>query len=80
MIEAFPAPIRFTGVAFSYNTGYAIFGGFTALLVSGLLQFDHMAPAHYILAVCLLGFGIGIFLCFRGSADAGVRSVRVARF
>jgi putative oxidoreductase len=50
------------------------------MLVSWLLQFDHMAPAHYILAVCLLGFGIGIFLCFRGSADAGVRSVRVARF
>jgi MFS family permease len=68
MIEAFPAPIRFTGVAFSYNTGYAIFGGFTPLLVSWLLQFDRMGPAHYIVAVCLLGFGIGIFLCFRGSA------------
>jgi MFS family permease len=66
MIEAFPAPIRFTGVAFSYNTSYAIFGGFTPLLVSWLLQFDHMGPAHYVVAVCLLGFGVGIFLCFRG--------------
>jgi MFS family permease len=68
MIEAFPAPIRFTGVAFSYNTSYAIFGGFTPLLVSWLLQFDPMGPAHYVVAVCLLGFGIGTFLCFRGSA------------
>jgi MFS family permease len=68
MIEAFPAPIRFTGLAFSYNAGYAIFGGFTPLLVSWLLQFDHMGPAHYVVAVCLLGFAVGIFLCFRWSA------------
>jgi len=68
MIEAFPPPIRFTGVAFSYNTSYAIFGGFTPLLVSWLLQFDHMGPAHYVVAVCLLGFAVGIFLCFRGPA------------
>jgi len=52
MIEAFPAPIRFTGVAFTYNTGYAIFGGFTPLLVSWLLQFDRMGPAHYVVAMC----------------------------
>jgi sugar phosphate permease len=68
MIEAFPAPIRFTGVAFSYNTSYAIFGGFTPLLVSWLLQFDHMGPAHYVVAVSLLGFAVGILLCFRGPA------------
>jgi len=62
MIEAFPAPIRFTGVSFSYNIAYAIFGGLTPLLVSWLLSFDHLAPAHYIGAVSLLGFGIGVFL------------------
>jgi MFS family permease len=68
MIESFPAPIRFTGLAFSYNTSYAIFGGFTPLLVLWLLQFDHLGPAHYVMAVCLLGFGVGSFLCLRGSA------------
>jgi MFS family permease len=62
MIEAFPARIRFTGVSFSYNIAYAIFGGLTPLLVSWLLSFDHLAPAHYIGAVSLLGFGIGVFL------------------
>jgi hypothetical protein len=67
MIDAFPAPVRFTGVAFSYNASYAIFGGFTPLLVSWLLQFDRMGPAHYVVAVCLLGLAIGILLCFRGS-------------
>ena len=62
MIEAFPAPIRFTGVSFSYNIAYAVFGGLTPLLVSWWLSFDHQAPAHYIGAVSLLGFGIGVFL------------------
>jgi MFS family permease len=67
MIEAFPARIRFTGVSFSYNIGYAIFGGLTPLLVSWLLQFDPLAPAHYIGAVSLLGLGVGIFLFSKGS-------------
>ena len=62
MIEAFPAQIRFTGVSLSYNLGYAIFGGLTPLFISWLLQFDPMGPAHYVGAVCLLGFGVGIFL------------------
>jgi MFS family permease len=62
MIEAFPARIRFTGVSFSYNIGYAVFGGLTPLLVSWLLTFDRLAPAHYIGLVSLLGFSIGIFL------------------
>jgi MFS family permease len=62
MIEAFPPRIRFTGVSFSYNIAYAIFGGLTPLLISWMLGFDRLAPAHYIGAVCLLGFGVGIFL------------------
>jgi MFS family permease len=62
MIQAFPAQIRFTGVSLSYNVGYAIFGGLTPLLISWLLQFDPMGPAHYVGAICLLGFGAGIFL------------------
>src|ERR1700758_2022119 len=62
MIEAFPPRIRFTGVSFSYNIGYAVFGGITPLLVSWLLTFDRLAPAHYVGALSLLGFAIGIFL------------------
>lgn len=68
MIKAFPAPIRFTGVSLSYNVSYAIFGGFTPLFVAWLLQFDRLGPAHYIVAVCLVGFGAGVFLLFRGSS------------
>jgi MFS family permease len=62
MIEAFPPRIRFTGVSFSYNIGYAVFGGTTPLLISWLLTFDRLAPAHYVGAVSLLGFGVGIYL------------------
>jgi MFS family permease len=62
MINAFPAPIRFTGVSFSYNIGYALFGGLTPLIVSWLLKFDLLAPAHYVGAISLLGFGVGIYL------------------
>jgi MFS family permease len=62
MIEAFPPRIRFTGVSFSYNVGYAVFGGITPLLISWLLTFDRLAPAHYVGVLSLLGFAIGIFL------------------
>ena len=62
MINAFPPRIRFTGVSFSYNISYAIFGGLTPLIVTSLLKFDPLAPAHYIGAVCFLAFGVGIYL------------------
>ena len=66
MIEAFPPRIRFSGVSFSYNIAYAIFGGLTPLLVASLLPFDALTPAHYIGATCLLGFGIGLYLFLTG--------------
>ena len=62
MMSVFPPAIRFSGVSFSYNFAYAIFGGLTPILVAWLLRFDRLAPAHYVGALCLLGFGIGIFL------------------
>ena len=62
MIAAFPPQIRFSGISFSYNLGYAIFGGLTPILVSWLLHFDFLAPAHYVGALALLGFGVGVFL------------------
>jgi MFS family permease len=67
MIAAFPPQIRFSGISFSYNLAYAIFGGLTPILVSWLLRFDPLAPAHYVGALCLLGFGVGIFLLSAGS-------------
>ncbi|MBR7784616.1 MFS transporter, partial [Undibacterium sp. LFS511W] len=34
MANAFPATVRFTGLSFSYNVAYAIFGGLTPMMVS----------------------------------------------
>ena len=64
MIAAFPPAIRFSGVSFSYNLAYAIFGGLTPMVVAWLLRFNPLVPAHYIGVLCLLGFGIGIYLNF----------------
>ena len=55
MIRAFPASIRFSGVSFSYNLAYALFGGLTPLLVSWLIHLDRIVPAHYVAAVTVLG-------------------------
>jgi MFS family permease len=67
MIAMFPPEIRFSGISFSYNIAYAIFGGLTPIVVAWLLRFDRLAPAHYVGALCLLGLGIGVFIIARGS-------------
>jgi hypothetical protein len=72
MIAAFPPPIRYSGISFSYNLAWAIFGGLTPILVSWLLPFDPLAPAHYVVALCLLGCGIGIFLVSASSCPSWV--------
>jgi MFS family permease len=57
MTRAFPASIRFSGVSFSYNLAYALFGGLTPLLVSWLVHLDRIGPAHYVAAVAIVGLG-----------------------
>jgi MFS family permease len=56
MVRAFPPTVRFTGVSFSYNIAYAVFGGVTPLLVSWLAHLSRLSPAHYVAAVTVLGF------------------------
>jgi MFS family permease len=55
MVHAFPPAVRFTGVSFSYNISYAVFGGVTPLLVSWLSHVNRLGPAHYVAAVTVLG-------------------------
>jgi MFS family permease len=54
-VRAFPPMVRFSGLSFSYNVGYAVFGGLTPVLVARLLPVDSFAPAHYVLALCIVG-------------------------
>lgn len=58
-VRAFPAPIRFSGLSFSYNVAYAVFGGLTPVAVSMLISLNKMAAAHYVAALCGLGLLIG---------------------
>jgi MFS family permease len=55
MVRAFPPAVRFTGVSFSYNISYAVFGGVTPLLVAWLAHLNRLSPAHYIAVVTMLG-------------------------
>ncbi|MFA5825274.1 MAG: MFS transporter [Gallionellaceae bacterium] len=60
-VKAFPPAVRFSGLSFSYNVAYAIFGGLTPVLVSLLLPLDKLAPAHYVEALSVLGVAIGLY-------------------
>ncbi|WP_312241360.1 MFS transporter [Pantoea sp.] len=62
MVRAFPAAVRFTGISFSYNVSYAIFGGLTPISVTLMMQFTPMAPAWYVLALGAIGLLVGIWL------------------
>lgn len=62
MVKAFPAVVRFSGLSFSYNLAYAIFGGLTPMVVTFMLKSSPMAPAWYVAALCVLGMAIGIYL------------------
>jgi MFS family permease len=58
LVGSFPPEIRFSGVSFSYNMSYAVFGGLTPPLISYLSShFGGLAPAHYValtIIICLL--------------------------
>ena len=61
-VQAFPPVVRFSGLSFSYNVAYAIFGGLTPILISLAVPLDPLAPAHYVAALSVLGVGIGALL------------------
>ncbi|MEA9392803.1 MFS transporter [Acerihabitans sp. TG2] len=71
MVHAFPAAVRFSGISFSYNVAYAIFGGLTPIVVTLLMRATPMAPAWYVLGLSVMGVVLGIFL------PSGLRDRRV---
>lgn len=62
LVRAFPAEVRFSGISFSYNLAYAIFGGLTPIFVTLIMRLTPMAPAYYVLALAMIGLGLGIYL------------------
>ncbi|QDY40932.1 MFS transporter [Candidatus Pantoea soli] len=72
MVRAFPAAVRFTGLSFSYNVAYAIFGGLTPVCVTLMLRYTPMAAAWYVVALALAGMLAGVWL-WRDSRQASAR-------
>ncbi|MFC4624792.1 MFS transporter [Daeguia caeni] len=62
MVRAFPAPVRFSGLSFSYNLSYAVFGGLTPVIVTSLLAVNPMAHAWYLVFIAVLASGLGLYL------------------
>jgi MFS family permease len=54
-VRSFPAAVRFSGLSFSYNVSYAIFGGLTPVVLTLWLRTNQMAPAHYVGGLAILG-------------------------
>lgn len=57
-VKSFPPAVRFTGLSFSYNVAYAIFGGTTPMLVSLMLKENLLSPTYYVALVC----GVGVII------------------
>jgi MFS family permease len=63
MVAAFPAPVRYSGIALSYNLAYALAGAITAPLIAYLAQhLGPMAPAHYVALVALINIATALYL------------------
>jgi MFS family permease len=63
MVAAFPPAVRFSGLSFSYNVAYALFGGLTPPLIGWLVQrFGVLAPAHYVALTSLIGIAVAVFV------------------
>jgi MFS family permease len=59
MVVAFPPAVRFSGLSFSYNIAYAVFGGLTPPLIGLLVKrFGVLAPAHYVAFTALVGIAV----------------------
>ncbi|MCU4569146.1 MULTISPECIES: MFS transporter [Acinetobacter] len=54
MVKMFPAPIRFSGISFSYNVSYAVVGGLTLPLIQILSQYSNIGAMYYIVALAIM--------------------------
>ncbi|MBA2709718.1 MAG: MFS transporter [Tatlockia sp.] len=68
----FPTKIRYSGIAVSYNLGFAVFGGLTPFISLSLIYYTgwKTIPALYLIVVSLLAI---LSLWFLGRKNAAVR-------
>jgi MFS family permease len=78
MVQAFPAPIRFSGVSFSYNLMYAIAGGFSPLIVVLWTRQQPQAAAYYVAAVAAIAAVTAVWSSTRAGETFAVTDERRA--
>lgn len=66
IVRSFPASVRFSGLSFSYNIAYAIFGGLTPWAINLLQPIFPMVHMWYLIVISLLASIIGLYLLFYG--------------
>ena len=54
MVQAFPSAVKFSGISFSYNVAYAVFGGLTPICISFASNMTVMAPVLYVSLLCIV--------------------------
>jgi MFS family permease len=60
MVHAFPPLVRFSGISFSYNVAYAVFGGLTPVVIALMLKANPQAPEWYVGALSMIGAIAGL--------------------
>jgi len=64
LIELFPTPVRYTGMAVSYNMSFGIFGGLSPLIATYLIHQtgNVLAPSFYLTGSAICCFIAALFL------------------
>lgn len=58
-VENCPISVRYSGVAFAFNLGNALFGGTAPILVSILtLMWGNLAPAYYLMGMTMISLAV----------------------
>ncbi|HET6433539.1 MFS transporter [Dyella sp.] len=67
MVTAFPPAVRFSGLSFSYNVAYAVFGGLTPPLIAAMIRgMGVLAPAYYVAFTGAIAMGVALRLLLTG--------------
>ncbi|MCT6824937.1 MFS transporter [Bartonella apis] len=66
IVRSFPATVRFSGLSFSYNIAYAVFGGLTPWAINLMQPVFPMFHMWYLIIISLLASLVGLYLIFFG--------------
>lgn len=68
MVRAFPANIRFSGISFSYNLSYAVFGGLTPLFLGIVNKINPLSASYYVVFLSIIGLFCGVYFLKNASS------------